>query len=66
MGTGGPFPGAKARPGLLDSVMNCQVCGKKLSYPNFKVLPGICLEGPRETTENLIQDSQCLGLDLNP
>jgi hypothetical protein len=32
----------------------------------LRYYPGICLEGLRETTENLSQDSRSSGRDLKP
>jgi hypothetical protein len=40
--------------------------GRKRSWPNSRYCPGICLEGLRETTKNLGQDSRSPGQDLNP
>jgi hypothetical protein len=38
---------------------------RKLSWPNLKYYPGICLEGLRKTTKNIGQDSRSPGPDLN-
>jgi hypothetical protein len=41
-------------------------CGRKWSWPNSRYYPGICLEGLRQITKNLGQDSRPSGRDLNP
>jgi hypothetical protein len=45
--------------------MNWKGCGSKLSWPDLRLYPGICLEGPRKTTKNLSHDSRSPGRDLN-
>jgi hypothetical protein len=35
-------------------------CGRKRSWANFKVLSGIRVEGLRETTKNVSEDSRSL------
>jgi hypothetical protein len=37
--------------------------GRKLSWPNLRYYPGICLEGLRKTKKNLSQDSRSPGRD---
>jgi hypothetical protein len=46
-------------------MMNWKEFGTKRSWPNFKVLNGIFLEGLIKPMQNLSQDSQFLGRDLN-
>jgi hypothetical protein len=41
-------------------------CGRKWLSRNLKYYPSICLEGVRNTTKNLSQDSRSPGQDLNP
>jgi hypothetical protein len=38
--------------GLLQ-IMNGKGCGRKIWWPNYKVLPGTSLEGLRRTTEHV-------------
>jgi hypothetical protein len=45
--------------------MNWREYGRKWSWPNLRYYPGICLEGLRKNTENISQDSQSPGRDLN-
>jgi hypothetical protein len=45
--------------------MNWKGCGRKQLWPNLRYYPGICLEGLRKIMENLNQDSQSMGRDLN-
>jgi hypothetical protein len=47
-------------------MMNLKGYARKLSPPNLRSYPGICLEGLRKTTKTLIQDSRSQGRDLNP
>jgi hypothetical protein len=46
--------------------MNLKGFGRKWSWPNLRYYPDIYLEGFRKTMENLSQDSQFSGQDLNP
>jgi hypothetical protein len=41
-------------------------CGRKWLSRNLKYYPSICLEGLRNTTKTLSQDSRSPGQDLNP
>jgi hypothetical protein len=43
--------------------MNWKEYGRKLSWPNLRYYPGICLEGLKKT-KNLSEESQYPGRDL--
>jgi hypothetical protein len=45
--------------------MNLKGFGRKWSWPNLSHYPGIYLEGFRKTMENLSQDSEFPGQELN-
>jgi hypothetical protein len=46
-------------------IMNEKGCGRKQEWSNLSWHPGIWMERLRKTTENLILDSGCSGLDSN-
>jgi hypothetical protein len=47
-------------------MMSWKVSGRKRSWHNFKLVPGIPLEGLRNTTKILSQDNRSPGRNLYP
>jgi hypothetical protein len=45
--------------------LNWKGCGEKWTWPNLRYYAGICFEGLRKTTDNISQESQSRGWDLN-
>jgi hypothetical protein len=46
--------------------MNFTACGMKLSWPNVRYDPGVCLEVMKKTTKYLSKDIRSQGRDVNP
>jgi hypothetical protein len=46
--------------------VNLKACGRTRSWPNLRYYPGTYLEGLRNSTKILSQDSRPLGRDFNP
>jgi hypothetical protein len=52
--------------GMINENMNWEGCGMKWPWPNLKCCPGICLEVPRDSTEDPRQLSPRRDLNMEP
>jgi hypothetical protein len=50
---------------VSNGIMNREGSGRRRLWASFSYYPGNCLEGLRETTEELNQRSRCPGRDKN-